>query len=490
MFETAEIVTLCDAATYAREVPALRLELIAAQKAFEREKATSIVVVVAGVPGAGKGDTVNLLNEWLDPRGIHTHGMTSPTDEERVRPYLYRFFRRLPPKGQIAIFFDSWYTPPIAGRVLDHEPEAQLDAAMERIRRFERMLVQEDVILLKLWFHLSKRDLKDRIKTLQSDPLTAWRVDERERTYRHHYEKFTEAGARAVRRTDDPHAPWHLVPGIDPRTRDLMVGRAMLSALKSRPAAEEPSGVPVDVRALEESGPRVLSSLDLSSRVKRKKYERKLPKRQRDLNLLIRDRRFEQRSLVVVFEGMDAAGKGSAIRRMTRALDARTYDIVPVSAPSDEERARPYLWRFWRHAPRHQKVLIFDRSWYGRVLVERVEGLASPAAWERAYAEINDFEEQLVKNGSIVCKFWLHIDPDEQLRRFRKREATPYKRHKITDEDWRNREKWDLYVDSAELMIAKTSTEIAPWTIVPANDKKFARLEVLKHVRDALRLRL
>lgn len=489
MFETAEIERPCDPDEYAREVPGLRLALISAQKAFEYAKTTSIVVVVAGVPGAGKGDAVNLLNDWLDPRGIHTHGMAAPTDEERIRPYLFRFFRRLPPKGQIAIFFDSWYAPPVAGRVLGGESEAQLDAAMERIRRFERMLVHEDVVLLKLWFHLSKADLKSRIKMLLGDPLTAWRVDDRERTYKRHYDAFTEAGAHALRRTDDQYAPWHLVPGIDPRARNLRVARAMLAALQRGP---EPSpSVPVEISKSEaESASGVLSTLDLSPRVKREKYERKLPKRQREVNLLVRDPRFRQRSLIVVFEGMDAAGKGSAIRRLTQAMDARTYDIVPVSAPSDEERARPYLWRFWRHAPRHQKVLIFDRSWYGRVLVERVEALSPESAWMRAFAEINDFEEQLVENGSIVCKFWLHIDPNEQLRRFRKREATPHKRHKITHEDWRNRAKWDEYVGAAERMIAKTSTEVAPWTVVPANDKRFARLNVLATIAEALRAAL
>lgn len=197
------------------------------------------------------------------------------------------------------------------------------------------------------------------------------------------------------------------------------------------------------------------------------------------LDTLVRDARFAKRSLVVVFEGMDAAGKGGAIRRVTAALDVRRYQVVPIAAPTDEELAQPYLWRFWRRMPGHGRVVIFDRSWYGRVLVERVEGLCAPADWMRAYAEINDFEEQLIENGTVVVKFWLAIDPEEQLRRFRERETDPLKRYKITPEDWRNREKWPQYELAVGDMIERTSTEIAPWTLVEANNKYYARVKVL-----------
>ena len=187
-----------------------------------------------------------------------------------------------------------------------------------------------------------------------------------------------------------------------------------------------------------------------------------------------------------MFEGLDAAGKGGAIRRVTQALDARQLPRLPVAAPTDEEKAQPYLWRFWRHLPRTGHVAIFDRSWYGRVLVERVEGFASEDEWLRAYGEINDFEEELADDGIVVVKFWLAISKEEQLRRFEEREQSAFKRFKITDEDWRNREKWDEYDDAVNDMVDRTSTPQAPWTLVEAEDKHWARVKVLKTLCDRL----
>ncbi|HTV24445.1 MAG TPA: polyphosphate kinase, partial [Polyangiaceae bacterium] len=218
----------------------------------------------------------------------------------------------------------------------------------------------------------------------------------------------------------------------------------------------------------------------------RKAYRRALDKYQGTLNLLTRHRKFAQRSAIVVFEGMDAAGKGSAIRRVVWPLDARHYRVIPIAAPTEEERAHPYLWRFWRHMPPAGQITLFDRSWYGRVLVERVEGFATPAEWRRAYSEINEFEEQLVKAGNVVVKFWLQVSQEEQLRRFREREEVSFKRFKITPEDWRNREKWNQHEQAASDMIEHTSTEHAPWTLIEAEDKRYARVKILKTIADAV----
>ena len=193
-----------------------------------------------------------------------------------------------------------------------------------------------------------------------------------------------------------------------------------------------------------------------------------------------RDKRFRERNCICVFEGNDAAGKGGAIRRITRSLDARFYRVIPVGAPAEEERAQPYLWRFWRHLPRQGRFTIFDRSWYGRVLVERVEELCSEHDWMRAYTEINEFEEQLINHGTILTKFWLAITPEEQLQRFQAREETGYKRFKITDEDWRNRARWPDYERAVCDMVDRTSTEYAAWSLVEANDKRHARIKVLR----------
>ncbi len=201
---------------------------------------------------------------------------------------------------------------------------------------------------------------------------------------------------------------------------------------------------------------------------------------------MLRHKHMRRHALVAAFEGNDAAGKGGAIRRVAAALDPRQYRIVPIAAPTEEERAQPYLWRFWRHIPARGKFTIFDRSWYGRVLVERVEGFCSPADWMRAYGEINDFEEQLVNAGVVVVKFWLAIDQQTQLERFEEREQTPFKRYKITEDDWRNRDKWDDYSQAVGDMVDRTSSEIAPWTLVEANDKRWARVKVLRTINEAL----
>ncbi len=240
-----------------------------------------------------------------------------------------------------------------------------------------------------------------------------------------------------------------------------------------------PLGRSIDQRSL-------LGALDMTLRLDKADYQEQLVTEQARLAGLLRDKRMRRHALVAVFEGNDAAGKGSAIRRVAAALDPRQYRIVPIAAPTEEERAQPYLWRFWRHIPARGKFTIFDRSWYGRVLVERVEGFCSPADWMRAYSEINDFEEQLVNAGVVVVKFWLAIDQQTQLERFQEREQIPFKRYKITEDDWRNRDKWDDYTQAVGDMVDRTSSEIAPWTLVEANDKRWARVKVLRTINEAL----
>lgn len=486
MFETAELDHRVDREEYAERVTPLRAALTRAQIAFLSDARASLVIVVAGVDGAGKGDTVNQLNAWLDPRHVRTHGMGRPSDEERERPYLWRFWRRLPPKGSTAVFFGSWYTQPILARAYGTIDDGRLDQELDRIRRFEQMLTDEGVILLKLWFHLSKKQQKKRLKRLATSKRTRWRVTETDWKHYELYDEFVPICARSLRRTSTDNAPWLVVAGADARYRELTVGHATRDALEGAPAVPEtPPEIALRPRPRVD-GTLMLHALDLTKRLGKKAYGRRLERLQGRINLLLRDEALAARSLVVVFEGVDAAGKGGAIRRLTASLDARSYRVVPVAAPSDEERARPYLWRFFRHVPGHGKVVIFDRSWYGRVLVERVESLCEPSDWMRAYGEINDFEEQLVRNGTIVVKLWLHIDADEQLSRFEARAATPFKQHKITEEDWRNRERWGDYEIAVEDMIERTSTEIAPWTLVEANDKNHARVKVLRTVADAL----
>jgi polyphosphate:AMP phosphotransferase len=489
MFESAEIGHRVDKDTHAQLVPPLRQALLDAQLALLDRRDVAVVVLVAGVDGAGKGDTVNQLNEWLDPRHVRVHGIGEPTDEELSRPPLWRFWRLLPPKGRVGVLMGSWYTQPIVDRVMRRSSEADLDQAMEHARHFEKMLTDEGVVVVKLWFHLSKDEQEKRLEELSEDPRTRWRVTPQDRKNFELYDRYRRVSSRALRSTSTDYAPWLVVSGADRRYRELTVGRALLDALeRAAQRAASDHGAPPAPHALPSvDGRGVLDELDLGRVIDKKDYEERLEALQGRLNRLTRASRFrKKRSLVVVFEGQDAAGKGGAIRRLTAALDARSYHVVPTAAPTDEERAQPYLWRFWRNVPPRGRVAIFDRSWYGRVLVERVEGFARPADWARAYAEINDFERELADHGAVIVKLWLAIDAEEQLRRFREREQVGFKRFKITPEDWRNREKWDDYRVAVHEMVERTSTEIAPWTLVEANDKRHARIKVLETLCDAL----
>ncbi len=482
MFESAELNHKIDKATYAKEVPGLREALLDAQFDLKESSKFPVILLIGGVDGAGKGETVNLLNEWMDPRHIQVHAMGEPTEGARLRPVMWRFWRALPPKGTIGVFFGSWYTDPIVSKVIGRTKMSNLNQSIDGINRFERMLTLEGALILKFWFHLAKDVQKRRLKSLEKDPKTRWRVTKLDWERFKLYDKFRKVSEHTLRETSTGVAPWIVVEGADARYRNLTVGKILLETIRKRieqpaPEVSSPAAAPL-LAPIDERN--VLRSLDLEQKLTKSGYNKQLQKYQGELNLLTRDPRFRKMSLIAAFEGADAGGKGGAIRRVTQALDARHYRIIPVAAPTEEERAQPYLWRFWRHVPRPARVTIFDRTWYGRVLVERVEGFCSEAAWLRAYSEINDFEEQLIRKNIIIVKFWLAISKDEQLKRFQEREKIGFKRFKITDEDWRNREKWDDYERAVCDMVDRTSTEIAPWTLVEANDKYFARIKVLK----------
>ncbi len=354
MFESAEIGHKLSKSEYKREEPKLRQALLKAQYDLLDNGKFPVIILVNGVDGAGKGETVNLFNEWMDPRHIHTHAFGASTDAEVRHPEMWRFWQALPPKGRIGILFGSWYTDPILKRVMGHEKRAEFERRLDRIRHFERMLVAEGALVLKLWFHLSKPAQKKRFKELMSSKKTAWRVGPGDWERFKHYDEFVDVCEDALRESSTGEAPWHVIEGSDPEYRSLTAGKLLLDALTARlkgaapkvsPPAPPPAP-PIDKR-------NVLNSLDYTRTLSAKAYDKRLEKAQARLNQLTRDRKMRERSLVMVFEGMDAAGKGSTIRRVTRAMDARFYRVIPVAAPTDEERAQPYLWRFWRHIPGH-----------------------------------------------------------------------------------------------------------------------------------------
>jgi polyphosphate:AMP phosphotransferase len=487
MFESAELGHQIDKRTFRAEVPKLREELLDAQFELLQKKSFPVVILISGVDGSGKGETINLLYSWMDPRHISTLAFSAPSDEERLRPAMWRYWRALPPKGRIGVFAGSWYSGPIADTISGDLRRADLDHRLDDINRFEAMLINEGALLLKFWFHLSKAAQKQRLKALEKDPATAWRVTRDSYDRLKTYDKLQDVAGHVLRVTNSAHAPWIIVEGTDDAYRSLTVGRILRDALRrglERPAPARVPVAPATARTLDARN--LLTELDLTQHLPDKDYKRELARYQGRLAELVRQPRFASRSLVLVFEGSDAAGKGGSIRRVAAAMDARQYQIIPIAAPSEEEQAQPYLWRFWRHVPRRGRIAIFDRSWYGRVLVERVEGYCSEEDWLRAYPEINDFEHQLVEAGAVVLKFWLQISAEEQLKRFKERENTAFKRFKITEEDWRNREKWDAYALAVCEMVDRTSTGQAPWTLVEANDKNFARVKVLRTICDRL----
>ncbi len=490
MFEASKVGRTLSKESFNQQEETLRAELLQIQQELMKSS-IPVVVIVAGVEGAGKGGVVNRLNKWLDARGMQTFAFWDQTDEESERPRYWRFWRSLPPRGQVSVLFGGWYMLPIEHRYMEQCNDAELDAELNRIVDFERMLTLDGALVVKFWFHMDEKEQKKRLKELSRDDRSKWKMHPTKKKFSEQYARFEQVAERIIRHTDRGTSPWYLIEATDKRYRDMTVGRTLLSAIRAR--LENPRVADTQIASHAPSLPEsesaritVLDHVDLNKTLDRKTYKSELGRLQQRANQLAWQAYNQKRSTVMVFEGSDAGGKGGAIRRFTNAVDARLYRATSVAAPSDEERARHYLWRFWRPIPRAGYITIYDRSWYGRVLVERVEGFASEPEWRRAYSEINQFEEQLVESGIILIKFWLHIDPDEQLRRFKDREQVPYKQHKITDEDWRNREKWDDYKLAVNEMVVRTSTEYAPWTLVPGNDKLFARIHVLKTICDTL----
>jgi polyphosphate:AMP phosphotransferase len=505
MFRTAELGQKIPKREFQQREPVLRQELLEVQARLRASGSFPVIIVFAGVDGAGKGDTVNLLNEWMDPRWLITKAYDKPSDEERERPEYWRFWRALPPKGRIGLFLSSWYSRPVLDRAHGDIGEQKFDNRLDRILSFEKDLADDGALILKFWMHLGHDVQKKRLKKLEKDPLTSWRVTQRDWDHWQLYEHFVAAAERTIMRTSTGLAPWYIVEGEDPAYRSLTVGTIIRDAINRH--LEEVEKQKAAAAALREAGPAtpavtgdepegevssqlpmktVLSTLDMTLQLTKADYKKQLQEYQARLNLLHRKALKQKVSTILVFEGADAAGKGGAIRRVTAALDARHYQVLPIAAPTDEERAQHYLWRFWRHLSRDGRITIFDRSWYGRVLVERIEGFASEDEWKRAYAEINDFEEQLTDHGIILLKYWVHITKDEQLARFEAREQTPHKRWKLTDEDWRNREKWDDYGLAVNDIVEYTSTHTAPWVLVEGNDKRFARIKVISTLCDRM----
>lgn len=469
-----------------RALTKLRDELLDLQFKLRRSAGGALVLIVTGVPTAGRSETINELVSWLDPKYVSVRAFGAPDLAERRRPPMWRYWMHLPQRGRMAFYFAGWYADIVPDTRARHGKLAS-KRAIARIRQLEAMLAADGVAVLKIHLHLDRKTQKKRLKELRADKLTRWRVTEEDRWFADHYATATRIVSRTIRTTDRVSAPWHIVDGADPKRRVIEAAKLLRDALR-RVLQSSVAKKKVVKRFAERAAPLLprtkATSLDDDA------YENELGLLQGRLAYAVRSKQFAKRGLVLAFEGLDAAGKGGAIRRIAQALDARQYQVIPVAAPSPEEAAHPYLWRFWKHVPERGEIAIFDRSWYGRVLVERVRGFTSERDWRRAYGEINEFERQLTEHEIVVAKFWLQVSKVEQLKRFKAREKDPLKRFKVDEEDWVNRRYYDAYQAAAADMIRLTDRPDARWTVIDADQKKHARLQVLRTVCDALERRV
>jgi polyphosphate:AMP phosphotransferase len=481
------------ARNYERLMPALNDELLARQLDTRKLAKFSVAVIVTGAPSAGRSETVNKLIEWLDPKYVSVRAF-GEGDADSSHPPMWRYWRALPAFGRVAFYFWGWYGEYLGSALGDsRKTKRRAERELERIRQLETMLSADGVRVVKIHLDLDADMQRQRLKKLRGNKLTRWRVTHEDLWLARHHKAFRKAIERCIAASDQPAARWHLIDGADENFREIRVGELLRDEMKRGHSSFQPEkgrrsrlpemrNVPVSPVS---SKPLPLRR-DRLRKVDDDDYDRELEQLQGKLALLTRRSKFRKHGLVLAFEGMDAAGKGGAIRRITHALDARQYQVVPVSAPTAEERLYPYLWRFWRDVPERGHIAIFDRSWYGRVLVERVRGFAAPADWQRAYAEICEFERQLTEHGLVVAKFWLQVSKAEQLRRFKERDEDPLKRFKVDPEDWTNRSLYDAYQVAAAEMIQRTQSPQARWHVVPADDKKSARLHVLRVVCEAV----
>lgn len=460
-----------------RDEEELSVDLIEAQYALKNSKAQnnakSLVILVSGIELAGKGEAVKQLREWVDPRYLRVKA--DPTHLfENKHTFWQPYARSIPAEGQIQVFFGNWYSDLLATAMHVSKPldETLFDAYIENMRAYEQDLKNNHVDVIKIWFDLPWKNLQKRLDDMDSSEQRWHKLMGLDWRNKKQYDTVQKLRQRF---TDD----WYVIDCEDETVRDQQFAQYILQALKQLPKHK----TTVRTKWKQATVPEALlnPSTDVLSEDDYKAELKKLTKKVSDAL------RNDSRNVIITFEGMDAAGKGGAIKRIVKKLDPREYEIHTIAAPERYELRRPYLWRFWNRLNESGKITIFDRTWYGRVLVERIEGFASTAEWQRAYDEINRFEQNLVDSETVVVKIWLAISKEEQAIRFKEREETPHKRFKITEEDWRNRDKWDDYLKAAADMFKRTDTDYAPWYVIATDDKYSARIEVLKAILEQLK---
>lgn len=455
-----------------------------------KEHKIPVIVLFEGWGTSGKGSTIGKVIRNIDPRFFKVVTMSEPTDEELRYPFLYRFFKEIPEAGKFT-FLDSGWLEQICREHLEGKTdEKEYASRIESVRNFERQLTDNGYLVLKFFMQIEKKEQKEREQDLLESKDTKWRVSLFDQWENTHYKKCKKAFSKYMSDTNVSSAPWYIIDAGDQKWAELQVMETLVSNIEVA-LQNQAHSVPIlqNVFPLEPI-PR-LADIDLQDKILNdEEYKKELKQLQIELGKLHNKLYRKRIPVIITYEGWDAAGKGGNIKRIAAALDPRGYEVHPIAAPEPSELARHYLWRFWTRLEKNGHFTIFDRTWYGRVMVEPIEKLTPEERVNMAYREINEFESQLHDWGAEIIKFWVNVDKNEQLRRFNERENTPEKRWKITDEDWRNREKWDTYEKYVDRMITLTSTDIAPWTILEGNDKKYARIKALKTIVKRLEKRL
>ena len=489
MLEKIDLSKKVDKKTYRRVMDEAEEKLGLLQREC-KDAGIPVILVFEGMGAAGKGVQINRLIQALDPRGFDVYACDRPTEDEQMRPFLWRYWTKTPAKGRIAVFDRSWYRSVQVDRFDGLTREDKLGDAYQDILSFEKQLCDDGTVIMKFFLYIDKDEQKKRFKKLEGSKETSWRVTEEEWNRNKDFDRYLKMNEEMLEKTDTDYAPWVIIEAVDKDYAALKIVSTVMDRLEYELEHRRPEDGKQAQRQESKTRERfkngVLSGIDLSKSLTEEEYKTRLKKLQKRLAELHSELYRLRIPVVIGFEGWDAGGKGGAIKRLTSNLDPRGYRVNPTAAPNDIEKVHHYLWRFWNSVPKAGHIAIFDRTWYGRVMVERIEGFCSEAEWRRAYQEINEMESHMANAGAVVLKFWLHIDKDEQERRFRERQANPAKQWKITDEDWRNREKWDQYEEAVNEMLIRTSTTYAPWIVVEGNDKRYARVKVLQTVVDAL----
>ena len=489
MLEKIDLSKKVDKKTYRRVMDEAEEKLGLLQREC-KDAGIPVILVFEGMGAAGKGVQINRLIQALDPRGFDVYACDRPTEDEQMRPFLWRYWTKTPAKGRIAVFDRSWYRSVQVDRFDGLTREDKLGDAYQDILSFEKQLCDDGTVIMKFFLYIDKDEQKKRFKKLEGSKETSWRVTEEDWNRNKDFDRYLKMNEEMLEKTDTDYAPWVIIEAVDKDYAALKIVSTVMDRLEyeleHRRPEDEKTAQRQESKTRERFKNGVLSGIDLSKSLTEEEYKTRLKKLQKRLAELHSELYRLRIPVVIGFEGWDAGGKGGAIKRLTSNLDPRGYRVNPTAAPNDIEKVHHYLWRFWNSVPKAGHIAVFDRTWYGRVMVERIEGFCSEAEWRRAYQEINEMESHMANAGAVVLKFWLHIDKDEQERRFRERQANPAKQWKITDEDWRNREKWDQYEEAVNEMLIRTSTTYAPWIVVEGNDKRYARVKVLQTVVDAL----